>query len=398
MPRLAILIVLLACSFAKAQNKYVLLVSFDGFRHDYAEKYDLQNFKDMAQRGASAEMMIPSYPSKTFPNHYTLVSGLYPGHHGLVDNSFYDRVTQTRYSTSDREIVENPVFYGGWPLWQWVQEHDMKSASFFWVGSEAPIHGRYPDYWKRYDHNLPNQTRIDSVFHWFGLPQNERPNFVSLYFALVDDAGHRYGPNDQRTAEALREADALLRTIREKIRASGLPVNLVVVSDHGMTEIIPNDSTFIEISDYAELPANAFKITNSGSHMHIYAADADFGEQWYNTLKKAAKHFDIYAKNEIPDHWQYSHPRVGDYLLVAHPGYSFRRRDNFMPFGDHGYDPLKLEDMGAIFYAEGPGIVNNTRLPRFQNVDVYSFICALLGIPAAENDGDLTILGKALRN
>jgi predicted AlkP superfamily pyrophosphatase or phosphodiesterase len=352
----------------------------------------------MAEKGATAKSMRPSYPSKTFPNHYTLVTGLYPGNHGLVDNSFYDPDLDLRYKTSDRTIVENTDFYGGWPIWQWAKENGLRSASYFWVGSEAPIHGHYPDFWKKYDHDFPNQARIDSVFRWFELPPAERPNIVTLYFALIDDAGHAYGTDDKRLERSLKKADDLLQTIRKKIKSSGLPIDLVVVSDHGMYTMAPGPSTYIDLMAYTELPKDALRISNSGTHMHIYINDQEFGKEFYEKLKANQGDFSIYRLEDIPENWHYNKSgRIGDFLLVAEPGFSFIRSSRSEPYGAHGYDPYKVPEMGAIFYAEGPGVMPGVTLPEFQNVDVFSFVCELLGIPAATNDGDLDVLGKALR-
>ena len=201
---LIILIVVLGfVSIAKTrefqERPYVIMISFDGFRHDYVEKFDAPNFKSFIANGASAEAMMPSFPSKTFPNHYTMVTGLYPGNHGLVDNSFYDPTLDVQYGMRNRALVENPAFYGGLPLWQLVQKNGMKSASYFWVGSETAIAGSFPDYYHIYDGDVNNDDRITAVIDWLKLPQDQRPNYISLYFSLVDSESHASGPNSEKT-------------------------------------------------------------------------------------------------------------------------------------------------------------------------------------------------------
>ena len=178
--------VAIAKTSEKHEPAYVLMISFDGFRHDYVEKYDAPHFKAFIEKGAKAEALTPSFPSKTFPNHYSLVTGMYPGNHGLVDNSFYDEELDVVYRASKRELVENPAFYGGLPLWQLTQQNGMKSASYFWVGSEAPVAGSFPDYYYIYDGSVSNEARIDEVVRWLNLPEEDRPHFISLYFSLVD--------------------------------------------------------------------------------------------------------------------------------------------------------------------------------------------------------------------
>ena len=188
----------------KAQNtahpqekQYVLLVSFDGFRNDYPEKFNLPNFQQLKQKSSYSKGLIPSFPSKTFPNHYTIITGMYPGSHGLVDNKFFSPSLQKIYSIPDRSAVQNPDFYGGTPLWQWFQQHGIKTASYFWVGSEAPIQGQFPTYYHIYDQNIPYSKRVDEVMNWFRLPEEDRPQFVTLYFEFVDSAGHRTGTNSE---------------------------------------------------------------------------------------------------------------------------------------------------------------------------------------------------------
>ena len=110
---------------------YVILVSFDGFRHDYVEQIDAPNFKALMKKGAYAEALIPSFPSKTFPNHYSIVTGLYPGNHGLVDNSFYDPKRNELFELKNRQRATDPYYFGGTPLWQLARRKGLKSASFF---------------------------------------------------------------------------------------------------------------------------------------------------------------------------------------------------------------------------------------------------------------------------
>jgi predicted AlkP superfamily pyrophosphatase or phosphodiesterase len=209
--KLYVLLIVLSSQFAKAQDKtQVLLISFDGFRHDYVERFEAPNFKAFIAQGTAAKSLVPSFPSKTFPNHYSIITGLYPGHHGLISNSFYDSKRNEKYSIRNRKVVEDPYYYGGTPLWQLTQENGHKAASFFWVGSEAPIKGSFPDFYKIYDGSVSNYARVDSVISWMGLPALERPLFTSLYFDLVDTQCHRFGPNSQELREAVLEADTIL--------------------------------------------------------------------------------------------------------------------------------------------------------------------------------------------
>ena len=399
--------------FFKIQQKdtkpYVILVSFDGFRHDYVEKFNAPNFKAFMTQGISAEAMLPSYPSKTFPNHYTIVTGLYPGHHGLVDNNFYDPVLDMEYGVSKREAVENPVFYGGLPLWQLVQRNGMKSASYFWVGSEAPVAGSFPDYYHIYDGSVPNEKRINGVIDWLNLPEKDRPHFISLYFSLVDTQGHAFGPNSAKTKEAVLEADRLLGLLVAQVDALKMPVNIVLVSDHGMNEIQPKVENYFTVSELLNgLDTSRFRFVNNGTHGHFYTEDKDYLKEIASTLKTkpGSQHFKVFFKDEIPTHWHYSqHYRVGDLFIKMNPGYyltsSAKKQSiiqNKQVRGEHGFDANETVDMGGIFYAKGPAFKSGLKIKKFSNVHIYPLIAQILKIRKLPKiDGKLEVLSPFLK-
>lgn len=392
MKKIIILCWLLVSVFVtKAQTgdkQYVLLVSFDGFRHDYVEKYNAVHFKQFIAHGIAAKSMISTYPSKTFANHYSIITGLHAGNHGLVDNLFYDPDLQLTYTSSNRSLVQNPAFYGGLPLWQLVQQNDMKSASFFWPGSETKIAGSYPDYWKRYDGKISNAARIDTVMHWFGLPESERPRFISLYFSMTDDSGHNFGPFSPETRQAVMQADSVLGIIMKDLQQIKLPVNVIVVSDHGMVEIKPEaDKLLAEEDLLSGIDTSKVITTLSGTHMRFYCKDSTYKKQLYQILKSKEKHFKVYKREELPLRWHSrDNKRVGDIIVVMQPGYdivSQKDKSKILkygrPFGNHGYDPATKAVQG-IFYAQGPAILSGKKIPSFENVNVYPFIAELLGI------------------
>ena len=221
---------------AQQAKHYVVLVSLDGFRYDYAKKYGAKNLLAMAARGASApDGMIPSFPSVTFPNHYTIVTGLYPDHHGIVANTFYDPARKETYSLTNPKTTGDGSWYGGTPLWVLAEQQGMRAACFFWPTSDAEIQGKRPSYYlAAYDDKFPDEKRVEQVLAWLQLPPEKRPHFITLYFENTDDAGHTYGPDAPETAEAVRHVDEMIGKLSEGIAASGLPVDLIVVADHGM--------------------------------------------------------------------------------------------------------------------------------------------------------------------
>ncbi|CAD5250642.1 MULTISPECIES: ectonucleotide pyrophosphatase/phosphodiesterase [unclassified Imperialibacter] len=392
-----------SCTSGKKQEPYVLLISFDGFRHDYVNTFQPPHFLEFIEEGTAAKAMIPSFPSKTFPNHYTIVTGMYPGHHGLVDNTFYDSTQNVVYTMGKRELVQDAFYYGGLPLWQLAQQQGLKSASYFWVGSEAPVAGFYPDYYEIYDGDVPNEARIKKVVEWLQLPESERPRFISLYFSLVDSEGHSSGPNSGKLKETVLEADRLLGLIDQKIAELDLPVNIIVTSDHGMYEMTETAETFIYL-DSLFAPDDSIKFANSGPIVHVYEDDSTRQEQIFQSLAAKETHFKTYRRKDTPNQWHYDqHPRIGDLLLVMEPGYYFRNGSpdttkTMMdsPWGVHGFDPYVTPEMGAIFYAKGPNIQKGLLVPPFENVHVYPLVAKILGLTTPSNiDGDPDVLMKA---
>ncbi len=400
--------VAIAKTVQQEPTPYVIMVSFDGFRHDYVENYNAPNFKAFIKEGVAAEAMIPSFPSKTFPNHYSLVTGLYPDHHGLVDNTFYDSELDLQYSIGNRERVENPAFYGGLPLWQLVQQNGMKSASYFWVGSEAPIAGEFPTYYHRYDGKVPNEERIAAVIDWLELPEQERPQLISLYFSLVDDAGHSYGPDHEETKKAVLEADRLLGLLKTGVDKLNLPTNIILVSDHGMEPIYPQKENYIDFTELTKgLDMTKVRAINNGPHAHFYVKDNETKQATLETLKSRANKYKVYLKENLHDHMRYgSHERIGDILVVVEPGHyiSSARRiknniDNEVTRGEHGFDPYTTTTMGAIFYANGPNFKKGLKIEKFENVNVYPLVANILGITQLPKiDGELDILKPILKN
>lgn len=388
------------------KDNYVLLVSFDAFRFDYVERLKAPNFKEFMAHGIAVESLISTFPSKTFANHYSIITGLQAGHNGLVDNLFYDDSLATLYTTANRPLVEDPVFYGGLPLWQLVQNNGMKSASYFWPGSETQICGRYPDYWKKYDGSVSNIARIDSVMQWLRLPEKERPRFVSLYFSFTDDVGHRYGPNSSEMNDAILQADSLLGYIMEELGKIELEINVIVLSDHGMAEIEPKTERLLLKDDIlAGLDTTGVVTIFSDTHARFYCKNDSLVEQLYEGLKAKESFFTVYKKQDMPFCWHSANnKRVGELVLVMQPGFIIvspeakqKILQNGKTIGVHGYDPY-YSDVRGVFYAQGPRIVRGRRIPSFENVHVYPFVAELLGIRILpEIDGEIEVLNGYLK-
>jgi predicted AlkP superfamily pyrophosphatase or phosphodiesterase len=381
---------------AAAQAKhYVVMVSLDGFRYDYAKKYGARHLEALAAQGASApEGMVPSYPSITFPNHYTLVTGLYPEHHGIVANTFYDPARKQRYSYTDPATVTDGTWYAGTPLWVLAEQQGMKAACFFWPGSEAAIRGVRPSYYLRYDGKFPDDQRVAQVLAWLQLPPAQRPHFITLYYSEPDHSGHEFGPDSPEAKEAVHHVDEMIGKLKAGLDALQLPVDLIVLADHGMEKV---EGTWIDLDKYADLT----NFTVDGSLLYP-SSDAD-AERAYNQLKKADSRFTVYRLKNVPAALHFNeNPREGDPVIVPTGPYLFRAhaptgpQNRPPPVGMHGYDPATMKSMRAIFYAAGPDIRPGSTVRPFENVNVYPLVAHLLGLDAPKVDGSLNVLSGIL--
>jgi predicted AlkP superfamily pyrophosphatase or phosphodiesterase len=384
---------------AQLAKPYVILISADGFRYDYADKYQAENLIKLRKKGAAAKSMIPSYPSVTFPNHYTIATGLYPSHHGLVYNQFYDRARKESYSMSNRKNVEDGTWYGGTPLWVLAEHQGMLSASYHFVGTEADIQQTLPSYWYKFSDNTDINYRIDKVIEWLRLPEDVRPHFISFYMSNTDHEGHNYGPDATQTRDAVKFVDDAIGTMVKKVDALGLPVNFIFLSDHGMANV----DTVTRINIASMIDTSRFILRGGGTSLHLYAKDSADIQATYLSLKTKEDNFTVYLKKDIPAKWNYStshdrYNRIGDILVVpTYPKVLSNRQGPISP-GAHGFDPV-IKEMHATFYAWGPQIKKGKKMASFENVHVYPLVCKLLGLTYTEKiDGDIKVLNKIIRS
>ena len=385
-----------------ASRPYVVLISFDGFRHDYLDRYRPAAFEAVTARGVRAAALIPSFPTKTFPNHYTLATGLYPGHHGIAANAFHDPVRRAWYRGGDSIAVRDASWYGGEPIWVTAERNGVRSAAYFWPGSEAAIGGVRPSRFVPYDGTVPNAQRVDDVAGWLRLSPDVRPHLVLLYFSDVDDTTHRHGPDAPNTARAVASVDRALQRLLDSIAVSPLrdSVNVVLVSDHGMTGTPATQ--VIVISDLlrrAGVDTTGVLFGDNGPAMSLWFG-ADSARMHRARAALAVPHMVSYLRRDAPARWHLrDNPRMGDLLVVGEVGYTLKWNgtDRDPSAGSHGYDPA-LADMQGIFLAAGPGVRRGSRIPAFENVQVYAFVAALLRLEhRAAVDGALGVLQAALR-
>ena len=390
-------------------EEYVLLVSFDGFRYDYPEIIDTPNFDKIQKDGVRAESLVPVFPTLTFPNHYAIATGCYADKHRIISNTFYSKRLDRVYSMYDRETVQDTSFYGAEPIWTTLQNNNMKSASYFWVGSEAI--GRTPDIYKNYDSGIDFSLRIDSVMSWFELPEEKRPRLVMLYFNEPDHTGHQFGPNSVEIKDMIVQNDQILGYLLDRIDELSIKddLNLIIVSDHGMSTV--TQDKLIYLDDF--IPDDMIEFQGGGAIVMIDQKEKKFSfknmfkKQRYS-LKEIYKHIefvefmDVYKKDKIPKHYHFINEDSPDFLLVADDGWFITDHKSDKKIGKtlngmHGYDPQYPSTHG-IFYAVGPSFRRNYSIDSFENIHVYPLICNILNIPEYHDiDGDITQVRGMLR-
>jgi alkaline phosphatase D len=381
---------------AQQDKPYVLLISLDGFRYDYAERDHATNLLALGQGGVTAKGLLPSFPTTTFPNHYTIVTGLYPAHHGIVDNSFWDPERHDGFKSSNSASTTDGSWWGGTPLWVLAEQQGMRAASFFWPGSDAEIQHTRPTYFYKYDGKIPDERRIAQVIEWLKLPKPERPHFITLYFSDVDHQGHLFGPDAPQTRNAVRAVDAVLGKLFGELRAMGVPLDIFVVSDHGMAAVTGD----IDISKLADL--NGVEVAPNSTDFKFYSSDSKRIDQLYSELHGKDPRIEVYRRGQIPELLHYrDNQRIGDLValaiqpvvlhLASKPGQT-------QPQGMHGYDVARMPEMRGIFIAAGPDLKTGLTVEEFQNIHIYPLIAHILGLTAPSGiDGQFSVLAPILR-
>ena len=394
---IALTLVFLAPAAALAREP-VILVSIDGFRADYLGKGSTPVLDRLAAGGVRAEGLRPSFPSLTFPNHYTLVTGLRPDHHGMVDNVMRDaRRPGVTYSMSNRSETNDRFWWdGGEPVWVTAEKAGLRTATLFWPGSESDIRGVRPGTWLTFDKSMAPEARVDRLLEWMGRPAGEKPDFATLYFDDVDTAGHQNGPDSEVTRAAIVRVDRAIGTLLAGLERLGVRANVVVVSDHGMRAISPDRVIELE----ALVPPGAFEVVTQGSSAGFAALPGREAEI-RKALRTRHAEADCWSKADIPARLHYgTHPRVPPYICLAKPGWLILTRAALarrpvQAGGAHGYDP-RDPDMGGVFIAHGPAFREGVILPAFDNIHVQPLLVRLLRLPPMRVDGDDRVARRAL--
>ncbi|MGD9589658.1 MAG: ectonucleotide pyrophosphatase/phosphodiesterase [Pyrinomonadaceae bacterium] len=381
----------------------IILISLDGFRWDYPQKYSPPAINKLIQNGVRAKWMIPSFPTKTFPNHYTVVTGLYPQNHGIVENNVFD--FGTVFSMSKREEVENPRWWGGEPIWVTAEKQGQRAASYFWVGSETGVEELSPSKWRIYNGRVPNIMRVDKVLGWLDLPAAERPTMMTMYFSTTDDVGHEFGPDSEETRYGVLEVDGYIERLMNGLKIRGLEnkVNVIITSDHGMAAYYPRNATFLDEHFDFDLTE---RILWTNEIVQIFPKTGKLDEIYGKV--KGLDHVTCWKKGEIPARLHYNDgKRVAPIVCSSEIGWittSRKRWDDWYsglddvnrPRGAHGYDN-RYPEMQATFIAHGPAFKKGFVAEPFENIHVYELMCRILGLKPAPNDGSLDRVRGVLR-
>ncbi len=377
----------------------LILISIDGFRADYLGRGRSPVLAALAADGVRAEALKPAFPTLTFPNHYTLVTGLYPDHHGIVNNRFVDPRTGKIFLYKDEKSHADPAWWGGEPIWVTAQKQGRHTETVFWPGSDVAIAGVRPEHWLPFDGRWTPHERVAQALAWLDLPAAQRPDFLTLYFDRVDHAGHDHGPDSPEVDAAIAAVDAALGELRDGLAARGLEnsANLVIVSDHGMAATSPER---IIVLDALVDPA-ALEVINAGVLAGL-APKPGFADAVARALLRPHAHMRCWRKQDLPPRLHYgTNPRIPPIVCLADSGWQIETRawldrpEHHVARGEHGYDNDD-PTMRALFVAHGPAFRRGVVVPEFDNVDIYPLLTTLLGIAPQPNDGDLAPLRGAL--
>lgn len=398
-----ILLCFLISSFTLIHSKpYVILVSFDGFRWDYLNRELTPNLERIKNDGVHALSLRPSFPSKTFPNHISIMTGMYPQNHGIISNNIKNPFNGKKYRIGNNKSVTEPEWYQGEFLWETAERNGIKTASFFWPGSEIADTLRAPSIVKPYEHNFPYKNRIDTVVSWLKLPENLRPQFITLYFHETDTQGHNFGTDSKEVNLAISKLDSLAGYLFDQAQSLSIKdsISIIFVSDHGMKNIDPNRVVNIEefISDFN------YEIIDSGPFAGIRPADKKDSDKIYNILKEKETHYKVYRKEDLPNYFHFNkHPFIPEIIVIADLGaliQTNKMKNNLYGTdkATHGY-PKDFIEMHGIFIANGSQFKKGMKTGTLWNIDIYPLLCELLKInPRSNIDGNIERIRFILEN
>jgi predicted AlkP superfamily pyrophosphatase or phosphodiesterase len=389
-----------ALTAPSSQPPIVILVSIDGWRWDYMTRFAPPAISKLAQSGVTAEGLVPAFPSKTFPNHYSIITGLHPANHGITSNNMIDPRLPGRFTLDNRDVQQDSRWWGGEPLWITADRQGRVTGTMFWPGSDVMIAGGRPTHWRPYEHEYPNPARVDAILEWLKGGNTPPATFLTLYFSDVDDAGHAAGPEGEETRKAALEVDRMIARLMAGVESLGLGprVNYVLVSDHGMSQLSPD--RVIVLDNYIDV--SSVELVDTAPIVGLNPKPGVSTESLYNSLRDKHPALQVYLRSNLPEAYRLrNHPRVPEIIGVADDGwhvttFEWQLESHEFRFGNHGYDPVH-RSMHGLFMASGPRFRSGLKVPAFSNLHVYELICRVLNLRPAPNDGDASVTASFLR-
>ncbi len=382
------------------KDRILILVSIDAFRADYLKKFKDQtpNLNRLAAEGVHAEKMIPMFPSMTFPNHQTIVTGWRPEHHGIIHNNFFDPERKQTFAYNKYK-PEDSFWWGGEPIWATAVKQGRRANVMFWPGTGVKMAGVLPTEYRPYESAPDPNGCVEPVLAWLDQPAEKRANFLMTYFHHVDSVGHKTGTDSPEIAQTVKEVDDAIGLLVDGIHKRKLDdvVNLVIISDHGMANTSTN--RLIKLSDFVDM-ANV-QVDFSGALAGLRPLDGDV-DALYKKFAGKEKHFHVYRSETMPKRYHFTdNQRIPPVIVVADDGWYVSKprasgeEPKAMNKATHGFDP-ELDSMGATFIANGPAFKHGVTLKPFENVHIYNLLCATMGLKPAPNDGDDRLVKKVL--
>lgn len=374
----------------------------DGLRHDQVNNTNMPFLDSLSKNGVKALSLKPCFPSKTFPNHYSIITGQYPENHGIISNSFANKENGKKFSLGNEDEVRNAEWYKGEAFWQTAKENGILTASYFWPGSELNLEYRRPHYFMKYNHDTPFKSRVDSVLGWLRLEESKRPRFITLYFHEPDSKSHKYGPNSQEVKIVLQNLDSVLSYFYENLKSLNFfnNINLIFLSDHGMTKV--SKEKFL---DFEQLIAGLnISYQNLGTFAMVDINNPDETNDIFSRLNEKENNFKVYLKSNVPEHLHFSsNPLISSILLIPENGWQFYEKSRLGGHyienmsGNHGFDNNHI-DMHGTFIAIGSAFKNNYKTGTLNNIDIYPLLCKIFGIyPRSNIDGCINNIGFILK-
>ena len=371
-----------------------ILLSIDGFKPEYLKRNISPNLNTLAKNGALASHLISTFPSVTFPNHYSMVTGLYPDQHGIVNNTMVDPLIPETFTLSARKAIANSEWWNeGVPIWVSLEEQGGIASTLFWPGTETKIRNRQPRDWLAYDHNMTSLQRTEKLLVWLNREESSRADFATLYFSEVDSAGHRYGPKSEEVNKSIKNVDYAIEKLLFGLDQIGILKNttFIIVSDHGMVEVpLENKIQIDEI-----LKAHPRAVIEWQGPLAGIRINQEILSNVLNTLKQE-KNMDCWHKASIPAKYRFgSHRRIPDIVCLAKIGYTIADK-NWHILGQHGHDPYE-EEMFGIFIASGYRVLNKT-IGGIENIEVYPLLLNLLNIKGEKNSAKDLLYGQIIKS